>query len=372
MGKQRKGVKSLSAGCIKPDFKTLTKESPTFAHDFQTALHYIQYDIKYTSLKINAVNYAKKNGLDHKSLDLVVGHKFSTVGKACYVVMHGGELPPIWENHMLETIPALIEEGKTLRSEVTKENCKVALKPVINIQDVIKEQAGIMSGAFDGWIDDFVNNPKKFDLKKCDPVVVLKGKGAKAAHARYIISFYKKDIEELKEVLAKSDPQLIEAYSNFSTPQLKRFMALYETIISAANMIIETDNVKRKPKKRKIDVDKVVSKLKFRKDDSSLRLVSINPIEIIGAKELWVYNIRSRKIGRYIAEDESGLFVRGTTVRNFASASTEKTLRKPKEQLATFKKSGKVALRKYMDKLTTVDIKLKGRLSDNHVLLKVG
>ena len=43
---------------------------------------------------------------------------------------------------------------------------------------------------------------------------------------------------------------------------------------------------------------KQVSKLKFLKKDDNLKLVSINPEDIIDAKELWVYQTKYRKLGK--------------------------------------------------------------------------
>lgn len=369
---KRKNVQSMLSGGKKPDFTAMRRDSPTFEHDFQSAMHYVQYEIKYTSLKNNAVKYAKKQELDHESLDSVAGHKFQTLGKACYILVHGGEIPKQWEVFVKTEIAFLIKEGKAISSEVKAERKMAPAKVRPNIQDILRDQAAAMVEDFDGWIDGFARDPKKFDIKKCDPLTILKSKGARAAHAKYIIGFYETDGAEITLALKKEDPQLVEAYSGFTAPQMKRFVALYETIISAANMIIEASKATRSPRKRKkIDIEKAVSKLKYQKEDSATRLVSINPVEIIGAKELWVYNTKTRKLGRYIAEDHADLDVRGTSIRGYSSTSVEKTLRKPKEQLAKFRKAGKVALRKFMDNLTTVDIKLKGRLNENHILLKV-
>jgi len=51
--------------------------------------------------------------------------------------------------------------------------------------------------------------------------------------------------------------------------------------------------------------------------------------------------------------------------------SIQKTLRKPEDSLKAFKSAGKVALRKFMDELTTTDIKLTGRINNEIILLKV-
>ena len=99
-------------------------------------------------------------------------------------------------------------------------------------------------------------------------------------------------------------------------------------------MILETSKVERKPRKKEVNITKLVSKLKYQKKDSALSLVSTNPVDIVGAKEVWIYNTNTRKMGKYIANDLTGLTVKGTSILNFSPHSAEKTLRKPKEQLA--------------------------------------
>jgi hypothetical protein len=66
------------------------------------------------------------------------------------------------------------------------------------------------------------------------------------------------------------------------------------------------------------------------------------------------------------------LSVKGASVVGFdPTKSVKKTLRKPKEQIAEFKKAGKVKLRKFLEEIKSVDTKLSGRISKDTILLKV-
>jgi hypothetical protein len=115
-----------------------------------------------------------------------------------------------------------------------------------------------------------------------------------------------------------------------------------------------------------------VAKLKYLKAHEPLKLVSINPVDIIGAKELWVYNTKTRKMGRYVTSEFNELGIKGTSITGFDEAkSIQKTLRKPEEKLKEFKAAGKVALRKFLDDINAVDLRLNGRISEDIVLLKV-
>ena len=204
-------------------------------------------------------------------------------------------------------------------------------------------------------------------------VNLLRGKQAKAAHARIIKDLYTRQYEEFLEVAENKDEQLKEAYSHLSKAQLKKITAFYSEILSACDMLAQEAKINRTPRAKKaVPADKIVAKLKYLKSNEQLKLVSINPTDILGAKELWVYNIKSRKLGKYVANEYMELGVKGTSITGYnENMSVQKTLRKPEDQLKEFKAAGKVQLRKFLDDIKAVDIKLNGRINEDIVLLKV-
>lgn len=137
-------------------------------------------------------------------------------------------------------------------------------------------------------------------------------------------------------------------------------------------MLMQEAKVNRAPRKTKaVSKDKIVAKLKYKKTDEPLKLVSINPVDIIGAKELWVYNTKSRKIGKYVATEFSDLAVKGTSIINFDEIkSVMKTVRKPEEKLKEFKAAGKVQLRKFLDDINATEARMNGRINEEIILLK--
>jgi hypothetical protein len=197
----------------------------------------------------------------------------------------------------------------------------------------------------------------------------------KPAHAKIILSYFESMINESREVLKFKDPDIREAYGHLTKASArKEFNSIYEKIESSCNMIIQSGKANRKPRKPKqISNEKMISKMKYQEQDTELSLVSVNPASIIGAKELWIFNTKYRRIGKYVADEYEGpLSVKGTTIQGFDKIkSVQKTLRKPQEQLKEFQSSGKVALRKYLDNLTTKESVLTGRINDDTILLKV-
>ena len=269
-----------------------------------------------------------------------------------------------------DSINKILEEGKNDIEE--EEDTAKPLIPVVTIQDRLRETAGKMSEEIDYALDEFTTNPESFDPKAIKVLNLLKAKEAKAAHARIIKGFYTKSYEELQEAAEGNCEQLKEAYGHLSKPQLKKIIAFYHEIISACDMLGQEAKVNRKPRAKKTQPkEKIVSKLKYAKTNEQLKLVSINPTEIIGVKELWVYNIKSRKIGKYVANEYLELGVKGTSITGFnENLSVQKTLRKPEEQLKEFKAAGKVQLRKFLDDIRAVDIKLNGRINEDIILLR--
>lgn len=270
-------------------------------------------------------------------------------------------------------INEVIEQGK----DDIDADIVVEVKPTVaqpSIQDRVKEAAYRMTEEIEDAIDGFQKDPENFDPKAFKMLNLLKGKEVKAAHARLIKGFYSKDLAELEELASgKADEQLKEGYSHRSRKQIKNLIAFYQEIMSACDMLAQEAKVNRKPRKTKVvPKDKIVAKLKYMKSNEPLKLVSVNPTDIIGAGELWIFNCKTRKLGRYVATEFNTLNVKGTTITNFDEfKSIQKTLRKPEEKLKEFKAAGKVQLRKFLDDINATDTKMNGRLNEETILLKV-
>jgi hypothetical protein len=166
--------------------------------------------------------------------------------------------------------------------------------------------------------------------------------------------------------------QLREGYSHLTKKDAKAYLTALELLHGACNVVIDAAKATRKPRAKKApSKEKLIAKLKYLERDDKLQLVSVNPLEIIDAKEVWVYNVKTRKLGKYVADEHATIQVKGAGLQFYDEKnSIQKTLRKPDETLKEFKKAGKVALRKFMDNIKTTDIKLNGRLNSDTIILK--
>ena len=270
-------------------------------------------------------------------------------------------------------IVQIVEQGK----DDIDESAVVEVKSTVTqptIQERVRESAMRMTEEIEDAIENFQTDPENFDPKAFKMLNLLKGKEVKAAHARIIKSFYERDLNELLELASgKADDQLREGYSHRSRKQVKNMIAFYQEIAMACDMLAQEAKVNRAPRKTKaVSKDKLVAKLKFMKTNEPLKLVSISPVDIIGAGELWIYNTKTRKLGKYVAAEFNTLNVKGTTITNFDEfKSVQKTVRKPEEKLKEFKAAGKIALRKFLDDINATDTRMNGRINEDTILLKV-
>lgn len=272
-----------------------------------------------------------------------------------------------------DAIGKAISDGKD-DADPEEKAAEKAAGPQVSIQDRVREAAYSMTEEIEDAIESFQADPEKFDPKTFKVISMLRGKEAKAAHTRFIKDFYSRSLAELEELASgDADEQLREGYQHLSRKNVKKLIDFYQEIMSACDMLSQEAKVNRAPRAKKaISKDKLVAKLKFKKQDEQLKLVSINPVDIIGASELWIYNTKTRKLGKYVAAPYQELGIKGTSITGFNETdSICKTLRKPDEKLKEFKAAGKVALRKFLDDINATDTRMNGRINEEIVLLKV-
>ena len=241
---------------------------------------------------------------------------------------------------------------------------------VPTIQDRMNEKTADTIGELEGHYDEFIKNPK-YSFKPYDYLVANNVPQSQLSKYEEV---YQARFDELKLAFEKTDEQITEGYSHYKTADFKRIMAFIDQIL---NDIIQYRGLKKATKKvrapKSVSKEKVVAKLKYAKEDKVLRLISINPADIVGAQTLWCYDTKTRKMIVYHADSLTGpLNVKGTGIIGFDTAkSITKTLRKPEDQLKEFAKASKVELRKFMDNIKTTEAKANGRINPNQILLKV-
>ena len=300
-----------------------------------------------------------------------------------------GSMQPttIW---LKKTIQEAIDRGSKLVEEkerheaAEKERLGRFYKP--SIQEVMREAAMNMTDDIESLVDEWLVNPDPAIVKKFEPLKIFHRQGTKANHARIIKSFYDGSYDEM--VMLNNMPtatqlrlmdeheadmwaQLAEGYEHYDNKQKQAALLIYKKIMDACDIVIAESKATRKPRKiKEKSAAEKVKKLKFKMSDTEYGIASEPPEKLIGAVACIIFNTKNRKLGIYVAKDSDGFAVRGTTLLDYnEETSLQKTLRKPQEQLSTFKKTTKVRATKEFGLLKTTETKLNGRFNAETVIL---
>jgi hypothetical protein len=417
--RKKKVVRKVKSTAGEPDLSNgLELSGEQFYRAKSEALSYYRLEHKSSDFKKWTMEYVSQSEKWSEKKSIISKNKESefnsTLGGLCRMLNKGapdlhpgtqeyidrmagltGQATPM-STFIDKTLDKLYESGKTVVEEKEEEEKETKRKaPVISIQERIRQQALLACERIDDWLDTWREDPDNFKPKSFNFTKHFLDFKVSQAHARKIIDMYSPEINEFEELvnpptkaqLSKMTElerdwadQLKEGYSHLSKKQAQLYLEGLKTLVGACMLVIDTSKAQRKPRKRVRSVEKIVSKLKYKINDDKFQLASISPTEIIGASELWVFNIKNRKLGRYMAKNPdplgtrregSGLSVKGTTIQGFhEETSIQKTLRKPEDTLGEFKKAGKIKLRKFLDEIATTDTKLNGRINSDTIILK--
>jgi hypothetical protein len=128
--------------------------------------------------------------------------------------------------------------------------------------------------------------------------------------------------------------------------------------------------VVRKPRKAKAKpAEALVKSLRYKPYLESLNLRSISPTNIIGAKEVWIYDCEKRVLT--VLRGES-LTVKGTTIHGWdEKISLMKRVRKPEKVIPELMAATKAGMKKIQEGLSTLPMpQLNGRTNVETIILK--
>lgn len=333
---KRKAIMASVKGYTKPDFDKLQKDHPEYSSELVYAFNYANYMFDFKDLKRFSEEFYGE------TISKVPDWEFFFIGQVAWIINNGAYYPEFKIQELKDRISALVEKYKP---------------EVVVVLPQKDTQTGDLIAELEGILDDVV-------LRKSDITQPLSR----------IQDFPKASLAKVKEHFTKI----------FESVPEEEFLGQDKKLLSAALKVVLNDIAKamqEAPKKarkarikkaKKIVPAKMVRKLKFLRADKESGLTSIDPEKIVGAQSLWVYNTKTRKLGRYVAKDETGLLVKGSTILNFnEEESVSKKLRKPEVVLKTLESAGKVEQRKLLGTIKSVENKLNGRVNDKTILVKV-
>lgn len=327
--------------------------------DLTEALNWYNYMYEHEETRPWLFEYLKKHEYskaDVAAIKRLPKYKVSkTLCSVARILLNGNNLPEKNMEYFTKGIQDLITAGHQHVEKVEEDTTE---KVVVSIQDRVKAKASQLLTECEEAIDTDPN----FNVYEW-----LKGKEASTQAATAICDYYSKWIKDFEYV----DPSYTRQQKKYNAEQLKYWTQfVYDCERYIGNKKVAKVR-KPREKKQKSAVD-VVKSLKFQKEFPPLKIVSVNPAEIVGCQQLWTYNTKQRKLTKYDASGPSGIQVKGTTLIGFdVEKSSTKTLRKPDITIQQLLGAGKIALRSFIQDLKTNETKPTGRINIDTVLLRV-
>ena len=298
----------------------------------------------------------------------------STLGAVCKMILRGAPMRDDTLRFITKTFGSFMDLGRQRLVDSRSNTTNNVVK--LTIQDRMRDKLSDTLGEIEHWYDLACAGKEVPDM-----VTWFRTENVPQQFVNQIAEYFTPRMEELEQaiVLRKQknrddwDDQLVEGYQHITKEKHKVISNFYNKLTSALETYGAVKKAVRKARvKKPPSKEKLVSKVKYCIQNTELNLVSINPVDILGSTTLWVYNIKTRKMGKYVAASDAGqLGIKGNVIVGFdTKQSTAKTLRKPAEQLKQFTSAGKVALRTFYEEIKAVPVTLNGRLSADIVLLK--
>lgn len=368
--------KSVGSEPVWDPVRALEFTDEEFDHHMRISLRYYNYFYTTKELKKYLVEWARQQADVAHKFDKATIDKFAKASDSllpltpCALAKAHKQGMPLHEKHVAYLVSSIkkVVDNFVDEVEVADPTAPVVVKVTIQdrLNEILKTHILHFEELEDKLIEGETVDPKAYDY--------LTGKNVPQGMLSRIAAVFEKRQDELNEARAGKDEQLNEGYAHYKAADYKRFDAFYTKLIADLTSYGQVKKATKKVTVRKPPAkEKLVAKLKYLKEEKTLRLVSVNPVDIVGATELWVYNVKTRKLGKYVAEAMGGaLTVKGTAIVGFSeTASVQKTLRKPDVQLKEFLSAGKIQLRKFIEDIKATEIKLTGRINPDTILLKV-
>lgn len=348
-------------------YKEYTEES-----DRKTAFNFCEYFVHYEIQDKAGVPGLKKwmkenfTTEEFNTIKKLPDSKLHSYAKYGYIWNKLGYLPTGHHDYLVSMKDEWIEKGKAYVSEKSENDAEkkpVVRKNLLNFITTLEDAFETILSGRTVKVDSIIESSKLSapELSKAYTEVDLLS-------------------NEYREVLALRnhknlgdwDKQLVEGYSHIKLPLLKKIVDFAANVQSSLLATKESKKIVRIRRKRPTDKNKLVRKLKYLPECKELGIKSLSPVDIIGASEVWVYDVKRKKIGVYASDYEGTLGVKGTSIHNYSDVkSYEKTFRKPDIQVPEFMKTRKNGLHKFVDSIRGKKLAPRKRLLPDMVIVRI-
>lgn len=334
--------------------------------DLGKAINWYNYVCDSGQAKEFVVEYMKKVKYDKNDIKKIGRAKINnSAGWMSRILTNGGVLPEGYEERLNGTIKASISKVEPEQDEIVVE----PVKNVISIQQKVNNKVSELIGEIEEQIDLLIKVGKTdFNIGNW-----LRNNNVKPQISSKIAAYYRPLYIELYDALEGKDKELKVAYRHLKKIQLKNYVEFVRSILAATEARSIVEKASRKPRKKKQKPASVLSsKVQYLAEDETFKIKSVKPVDMVGAQQIWVFNVKYRNLTVYNAMSHSGISIKGTTLVGFdEKTSITKKLRKPEATLKAVLDGGKVGLRKIMDNIKCKPSAATGRINKETVILKV-
>ena len=252
----------------------------------------------------------------------------------------------------------------------TKQVIKVVVDkvPKPSVRDYMQDKIAEVIGDLEGAVDAFLKEDKEFDLYN-----YLQANSIPKPYCKDIDEWARKRGTEFTEVYKTTDKDTKDGYSNISRRQQANLVKMFGAFIVDLEKYTQFKKANRKPRVTKAKPPAVqVARIKFKKEDTELGIKSVNPSEMVGASQVWVYNVKYKRLAAYRSDSVLGIQVKGSTLQNYDPDMSEcRSIRRPEAFLKVLLDASKVKLRKLLSDLTTKGYDVTGRINDECIIVRV-
>jgi len=340
---------------------------------FRDTLHHYGYFYDIKEGNKWAAEWVKKNYTKAKLADFKAAEPWRTsmtIYSMCKMMLNGATFDEKRMAWLKEGIDSTIAFGNQKRKDVkTNTNTTIQKK---SPAEIVKERTSDFIAEIDAKLDAWTSGPLS-DEEDYSVYNELQKVDAAYNTAKGVLDYYTPQMEEIQELVSKKTDDLVEAYSHLTIKKRKELLSILKSIVSDAEKYMSAKKVTRKPRKKKaVSSAQIVSKVKYLKESTEYKVASVDPSDIIGAKVVWLFNVKYRTFTRLESESTSGMSIKGTTILNFdEDKSAKKKVRKPEEFLSKTTKTTKTKINKEFVDLKTKESVPNGRINADTIIYKV-
>lgn len=347
--------------------------------DFEKSKYYVHYDLDKKLCSATVKDYIKKNfSKDDAKAILALPdynfHMYSHYVTGILWVNNGLDFPEKWKDLPERTkkfYADKIEEGKKLLSEKEDEDTTVAptriiLTPQQRLRNKVYDTIMVdIDELEDAWIDN--ETPPSLDI-----YTLMRGYDLKAAAVPFVRSRLDKWMLDYSDAYFKKCEQAVEGYSHLKRTEIKRRMTEVQKMLDDLDKFGSAVKTVRKTRVKKPKAaDKQIATLKYMKESTEYKIMSVNPVSVIGAMRLFTFNTKTRVLTEYVCRNHTGFEIKGTTLQLFDTEVSRCTrLRKPDDIIPDILKKTPKQIDNIFSSLSTKISVPNGRMNEDTILLR--